>query len=167
MGMARTAHSAGAAIRSPVLEVPVSSPAENKALIEGFWNDLYVVRDWDKVASYFDDESHYEDVPAPDDGADGAANIVKRLRIGLEPIDRFDHETHRVAAEGDVVMVEHTETWHFRTGEAVKNPFVSVIEVRDGKIKLWRDHWDLQTLLGAAPQWWLDEIMSHTAEDFS
>ena len=60
--------------------------AENKKLVEALWRDLYS-RDFDKVASYFDADSHYEDVPAPDGGADGASNIVKRLKIGLEPID--------------------------------------------------------------------------------
>ena len=64
-------------------------------------------------------------------------------------------------------MTEHTETWHFHTGEVVANPFVSVHVIADGKIKIWRDHWDLQTLLGSAPQWWLDRIMSHSEADFT
>lgn len=137
----------------------------NKLLVQRFWRTLYE-RDWDAIESYFNDESHYEDVPAPDMGADGAANIVKRLRIGLEPIERFEHHTERMVADGDVVMTEHTETWHFHTGEVVANPFVSVHVIADDKIKLWKDYWDLQTLLGAAPQWWLDRIMSFSEEDF-
>ena len=100
-------------------------------------------------------------------GADGTANIVARLKIGLDGIERFDHATHLMVAEGDVVMTEHTETWHFHTGETVTNPFVSVHVIADGKIKIWRDHWDLQTLLGNAPKWWLDRIMAHSEADFT
>lgn len=144
----------------------MSTASENKALVEKFWVTLYE-RDWEAVATYFDDDSHYEDVPAPDAGADGAANIVKRLKIGLDGIESFGHDTQNIVAEGDVVMTEHTETWNFHTGESVVNPFVSVHVIRDGKIKVWRDHWDLQTLLGAAPQWWLDRIMSHSESDFT
>jgi limonene-1,2-epoxide hydrolase len=144
----------------------MSTASENKTLVEKFWATLYE-RNWDAIAEFFDDESHYEDVPAPDTGADGTANIVARLKIGLDGIERFDHATHLMVAEGDVVMTEHTETWHFHTGEIVANPFVSVHVIANGKIKIWRDHWDLQTLLGNAPKWWLDRIMAHSEADFT
>jgi limonene-1,2-epoxide hydrolase len=144
----------------------MSTESENKALVAKFWETLYT-RDWDAVAAFFDEDSHYEDVPTPDAGADGVANIVKRLKIGLDGIESFGHETRTMIADGDVVMTEHTETWNFHTGESVANPFVSVHVIADGKIKEWRDHWDLQTLLGGAPQWWLDRIMAHSESDFS
>ena len=34
----------------------------------------------------------------------------------------------------DAVITEHTETWHWKTGESVTLPFVSVHELRDGVI---------------------------------
>jgi limonene-1,2-epoxide hydrolase len=144
----------------------MSAAQINKELVQQFWITLYE-RNWDETATFFDGGSHYEDIPAPDDGADGTANIIKRLQIGLDGIESFGHETHRIIAEGDIVMTEHTETWNFHTGETVVNPFVSVMEVANGKIKIWRDHWDLQTLLGSAPQWWLDRIMAHSEADFT
>jgi limonene-1,2-epoxide hydrolase len=64
-----------------------------------------------------------------------------------------------MVAEGDTVFTEHTEDWHFGEGVVVSLPFVSVHVVEDGRAKLWRDYWDLQTLLGKAPQWWLEHIM--------
>ena len=36
--------------------------------------------------------------------------------------------------------------------------FVSVMELRDGKITRWWDYFNLATLLDAAPPWWLDHI---------
>ena len=47
---------------------------------------------------------------------------------------------------------------HPDTGEHVALPFVSVMELRDGKITRWWDYFNLPTLLDAAPQWWLDHI---------
>jgi limonene-1,2-epoxide hydrolase len=34
-----------------------------------------------------------------------------------------------------------------------------VHELRDGKIVRWWDYPDLQKLLAAAPQWWMEHIM--------
>ena len=58
--------------------------------------------------------------------------------------------------KGESVVVEHTETWHFETGEKVTNHFVTVHEVRNGKVELWRDYWDLNTLMAQGPKWWIE-----------
>ena len=52
---------------------------------------------------------------------------------------------------GGVVVTEHTEVWTWETGETVALPFVSVQQIEDGIIVLWKDYWDFQTLMGAAP----------------
>ena len=130
----------------------------NRELIEAFWQDLER-RDFDKIGSYFAEDGHYEDVPAPDAGATGPGAVAARLRVGLEPIEDYVHHLHRMVVEGDTVVTEHTEDWHFGDGVVVSLPFVSVHVIEDGKVKLWRDYWDLQTLLGGAPQWWLDHIL--------
>ena len=140
--------------------------AENKKIVAQMWESLYR-KDWDGVAAAIAEDGHYEDVPAPDPGATGPVNVVKRLRIGLDPVVRFEHDVHRVVAEGDSVLIEHTETWHFETGEKLVNKFVTVHEVRDGKIKLWRDYWDLNTMMAQAPQWWIDRVATATAANFS
>ena len=138
----------------------------NRRLIEGFWKDLYA-RDFDAVGAYFADDSLYEDVPAPDAGAVGPENVVKRLRIGLEPIERYEHHLHRMVADGSTVVTEHTEDWHFHTGEVVSLPFVSIHVIEAGKIKLWRDYWDLNTLMSGAPQWWIERLAGFSEADFS
>ena len=64
-----------------------------------------------------------------------------------------------MVADGETVMTEHEEIWGWHTGETVTLPFVSVHELRNGKIVRWFDYWDLQTLMSAAPQWWVEHIM--------
>lgn len=139
---------------------------ESRRVVEGLWACLYR-KDWEGVAAHMAPDGHYEDVPAPDAGATGPANVVKRLRVGLDPVERFEHEVHRTVAEGDTVMIEHTETWHFAGGEKVTNHFVSVHEVRDGKVALWRDYWDLNTLMAQAPRWWTERLAQHSEQEWS
>ncbi|MBI2705491.1 MAG: nuclear transport factor 2 family protein [Actinobacteria bacterium] len=131
----------------------------NRSVVIDFWAALYD-RDWDRIASFFVDESVYTDMPTPaDDMARGPEQILKRLRLGIEPITDYEHRPHAMVAEGNLVITEHEEVWRWHTGEEAVLPFVSVHELRDGKIVRWYDYWDLQTLLGNAPQWWIDHIM--------
>lgn len=130
----------------------------NKVLVRSFWDTLYE-RDWDRIGQFFGDGSEYTDVPSPaDDVARGPAQIVARLRLGLERISGYEHDLRAMVSEGGMVVTEHTETWHWHTGEQVTLPFVSVHEIRDGTIVRWWDYWDLQTLMNAAPDWWIEHI---------
>lgn len=132
---------------------------DNKARVGEFWGALYE-RDWDRIGSFFTEESQYTDVASPaDDVAHGPNQIVARLRLGLERISGYEHDLRLMVAEGDAVVTEHSETWHWHTGEEVTLPFVSVHELRGGAIIRWWDYWDLQTLMNAAPEWWIEHIM--------
>jgi ketosteroid isomerase-like protein len=143
----------------------VVSAADNKRVVERLWGALYR-KDWGALLACLADDAFYEDVPAPDAGARGPANVVRRLRIGLDHVERFEHEHHRMVAEGDSVIFEHTETWHFATGESMRNPFVTVHEVVDGKVRLWRDYWDMNTMMSQVPKWWMEAIAKHAASEF-
>ena len=87
-------------------------------------------RDFDAIAGYFAEDSHYTDVPAPEDGARGPAAIVARLRLGIEPLERYEPLPGNMVAEGDTVILEHSEAWYWGTGEHLVLPFVSVFELR-------------------------------------
>ena len=95
-----------------------------------------------------------------------ADNEIAQTRVD-RVIVRFEHEVHRTIAEGDVVILEHTEPWHFETGENLRNEFVTIHQVRDGKIARWRDYWDLNTMMAQAPQWWIERLAKASEADFS
>jgi len=138
----------------------MSDAATNKATIEQFWSDLSR-RDFDAVGSYFSAEGHYVDVPVMhvDEGAYGPERIKDRLRLGLEPLSEYRQLPVRsMVAEGDLVITEHAEEWHWGTGESVVLPFTSVHEFRAGKIVRWWDYWDLGTIMNAAPAWWIERL---------
>lgn len=124
-----------------------------------FWDALYA-RDWPLIRSFFGPESIYYDVPVGPTGAGvGPDSIEARLRLGLEGLASYEHQPG-VVAEGDggVVVTEHTEIWTWPTGETVALPFVSVQHVVDGVIVLWKDYWDYQTLMSAAPAAWHERL---------
>lgn len=133
--------------------------ASNRQLVERFWQDLYR-RDFDRVGEYFAPDGHYRDVPAPDAGAIGPQAVAARLRLGLGPIAEIHHRVCHVVAQGDIVVTEHAEEWRWHTGERIELPFVSVHEVREGRIVRWWDYWDFNTLMSAAPAWWIEYVMS-------
>jgi limonene-1,2-epoxide hydrolase len=130
----------------------------NRALVERFWADL-ARRDFAAVAAYFTPDGHYTDVPAPEEGAFGPAAIEARLRLGLEPLERYVLHPGPIVADGDLVITEHAEEWFWPSGEHVRLPFVSVHEIRDGRMVRWWDYWDMGTLMAAAPAWWVEHIM--------
>ena len=116
-------------------------------------------RDWDRVGAFFGDDSVYWDVPlGPQAAAKGAAGVVSRLRGSIELLAGFADDHLRTVADGETVMTEHAEIWTWASGETVALPVASVHVVRDGVIVLWKDYWDFQTLMGAAPQAWLDAV---------
>lgn len=131
-----------------------------KEVAAAFWAALYE-RDWERIASFFTDESVYWDVPTgPATAGRGPDGIVARLRLGLDGLSGYSHGEGTIVADDDtdLVVTEHTETWHWATGETVTLPFVSVQRIRGDHILVWRDYWDYQTLMTAAPQSWHDRL---------
>lgn len=132
--------------------------AENRRIVAAHWDSMYA-KDWSAVAARFADDAEYMDVGAVPPVHGGAA-IAARLELGLGPTERMVHRPGLVLADGDVVITEHVEEWHFHTGEVIAHPFTSVMEIRDGLIRRWHDYSHLGNLLDNAPQWWIAYIMS-------
>jgi len=134
----------------------------DKAIGERYWEALYS-HDWESVGRFFTSDANYADVGTSESGggAHGPAQIVARLKLGLGPVERHTHEPGLVVAEGSVVVTEHVEVWHFHTGEVIRHPFTSVMELDEsGLITRWWDYSNLANLLENAPAWWLEHIAS-------
>ena len=137
----------------------MSDPQSNIELVRLFWDALRR-RDFFEVGSYMSERGHYVDVPVigVDEGAYGPAETAARLKLGLEPLADYVLEDGPIVASGDMVVTEHAETWTWESGESVRLPFTSVMEVRDGKVDRWWDYFDLSTLMNAAPAAWVESI---------
>jgi limonene-1,2-epoxide hydrolase len=134
--------------------------ADTVAVARAMWSALDA-RDWDRLAGFLTDETIYYDVPTgPATAARGPEGIVARLRLGLDELSGYENAETAVAAHGDVVMIEHHETWTWPTGEVAHLPFVTVHRVVDGKVVLWKDYWDYETLRRAAPPGWEERLLT-------
>lgn len=126
--------------------------------VYGMWRALSA-RDWDALKTYLAPDCIYLDMPVgPAAAARGPDDIVKRLKIGLEPLASYQNFDGLMVSDGDDVMYEHHEEWHWPTGESAMLQFVTVHRVQYGKITLWKDYWDMGALANNAPPTWLADF---------
>ncbi|OBI99071.1 nuclear transport factor 2 family protein [Mycobacterium asiaticum] len=128
-------------------EVSTSAPAD---VVVGLWQALSR-RDWDAVKSFLSDDCLYVDMPVPALAARGPDDIVTRLKLGLEPLAAYENHDGVLVSNDSDVIYEHSETWTFQTGEKGVLRFVTVHKVVDGKITVWKDYWDFNSLVAFAP----------------
>ena len=111
----------------------------NAAVVEKF---LYALRDkdLDTAGALLDDNLVYENVGLPT--IRGRRRTMKLFAGMQKPSMGFDVKFHRVAAVGHTVLTERTDALIF--GRVRLNFWVcGVFEVREGRITLWRDYFDL------------------------
>lgn len=121
--------------------------------------------DFEAVASRCAKDCRYEDVPVGDAAtAIGPAAIIAKLSGGLGDLESLETTIHEILEHGDTVLVERTEVWHHPTGESASLPVMAVFKFREGKIVLWRDYWDMQTLIGQQPPGWLERVAAAHAK---
>jgi ketosteroid isomerase-like protein len=130
----------------------------NKQVVQMYW-DALASRDWNGMKALLTDDAHYTDVGLPGPGATGPDAVVNRVKLGIELLSSYEHlPGANMLAEGDLVMTEHTERWTFRTGEVIDHSFVSVTQLRDGKIFRWHDYSNISNIIDNAPAWWLEQL---------
>lgn len=136
----------------------------NKAIVQKYW-DALAGRDWEAMKELLTDDAEYTDVGVGGRAGIGPDGVIARLKIGLESLSDYRHlPGTNMIAEGDLVMTEHTEQWHFHTGESIDHSFVSVTQLRDGKICRWHDYSHIGNIYDNAPQWWIDDVVRRAGE---
>jgi ketosteroid isomerase-like protein len=136
----------------------------NKEIVGQFW-DALAARDWEGMKALLTDDAHYTDVGVPGPGGRGPEGVIGRLKIGIEDLAGYEHLLGaNMIGEGDLVMTEHTERWEFGTGEVIDHSFVSVTELRDGKIFRWHDYSNIPNITDNAPSWWLESVIKKAGE---
>jgi limonene-1,2-epoxide hydrolase len=96
--------------------------------------------DLDAACELLTDDVEYDNVPM---GKNIGPDALKAFLGGMGTgVDEVQFVVHRQAASGDVVINERTD--RFRVGERWFDlPVAGVFELRDGKIALWRDYFDM------------------------
>ena len=102
-----------------------------------------------ELAAFFAEDAVYHNIPfAPVIGRDAIErNIVSFIRPGkaaapgVVPVESIDFRIINIAANGPVVMTERVDVFKL-PNKSFELPVMGTFEVRDGRIKAWRDYFD-------------------------
>ncbi|MGB5757265.1 MAG: limonene-1,2-epoxide hydrolase family protein [Acidimicrobiales bacterium] len=118
---------------------------DNVAIITDFvaaWSRL----DPDELAGYFSDDGCYHNMPVgPVAGRDNVRNMIAAFTADWT---ETQWDLLNIVGSGDVVIAERLD--RTRVGDkSVDLPCTGVFEMEGGKIKMWRDYFDMATFTTA------------------
>lgn len=117
----------------------------NEAIIREFvaaWSNL----DAQELANYFSEDGTYHNMPSG--AVTGRDNIQNFIAGFVRRWESTEWDIITLLADGDTLTVERLD----RTvvaGAPVNLPALGVFEMENGKIKVWRDYFDLTTYTDA------------------
>lgn len=106
------------------------------------WHDL----DWPRVYELFAEDGVLHSMM--DEPVVGRAAIRERLAKLAPGISRIDLKVRTIGVLDGRVIVERVDDFVYN-GHAGAVPVVGVLEVQDGKVKVWREYYDRAQLLQA------------------
>jgi limonene-1,2-epoxide hydrolase len=115
--------------------------SENENIIREFigaWSRLNV----DELVDYFTEDGTYYNMPTTP--VSGHANLKQMIGGFLKDWTKTDWDILNLVSNGDVVIAERLD--RTKVGDiAVDLPCCGVFEMENGKIKMWRDYFDMAT----------------------
>ena len=120
--------------------------SENTDLIDQFsaaWSRL----DLDEVMAFFTEDAVYTNIPMdpPNEGREAIRKAIEGFMGMAQKIEFVVH--HQSENDQGVVMNERTD--RFLVGEKwAELPVMGVFEIEGGKIKAWRDYFDMAGFSG-------------------
>jgi len=112
----------------------------NTELVMNFvqaWNDM----NWDAVDDALAEDVVYHNIPM--EVIEGRAAASAFIR-GMSP-ESVNWEVLNIAENGNVVLTERVDNFVMAGGKNLSLPVMGTMELVDGKIKAWRDYFDLAT----------------------
>lgn len=124
----------------PNLAAP-SATVSASAVVEDFLAALRA-NELEAALALLAEDVEYQNVPFPRDV--GKAQVERTLRLFQRFAKEFDVTVHHIAERDGVVLTERTD---YLRGPWLDLSFwvCGTFQVRDGKIVLWRDYFDLAT----------------------
>jgi len=114
---------------------------ENERVVDEFcktWETLNI----DKVMEFFTDDAVYHNIPLKP--AKGKAEIRKTIDGFMPGTTKIEFKILSTASAGATVFNERVDSF-IVNGNHVAVPVAGVFEISGGKIKAWRDYFDLAT----------------------
>ncbi len=116
----------------------------NKQIIRDFiktWSTL----DVEKITSFFTEDGTYHNIPAS--AVTGRENVAEFIKAFAANWTSTDWEIITLIEEGDVVVAERVDKTDIEGDKHVDLPCLGIFEMKDGKIHVWRDYFDLGTYM--------------------
>lgn len=99
-------------------------------------------RNVDQIMTHFTADAVYHNIPMrPAEGTEAISKLIHKL---VAPASAIRFKVLREVADATTVMNERVDTFVI-DGKDVSLPVMGVFEVQDGKIKAWRDYFDLES----------------------
>ncbi len=98
--------------------------------------------DVEELVDYFTEDAVYHNMPGPPIESKPAITTI--LQQILVPTTRAEWEMLNIAEVGDVVLTERVDRFDI-AGKRVELPVAGVFEIEGGKIRAWRDYFDMAT----------------------
>ena len=117
--------------------------ATNHATITAFceiWPQVWESQDLQLMLDYFTDDIIWQDIPG--ESRSGKQACVDFMMPFVKRAKYFRMEPRNIVANGDIVMLERVDYLELKGVDTVL-PVVAVFEMADGKIRQWRDYFDL------------------------
>jgi limonene-1,2-epoxide hydrolase len=117
------------------------SSSPDIALVESFF-EAFHAKDLDRALAMMSDDVVYQNVPFPSDR--GKPAVARTLRAFGRVMTGFEARMKNIAARDGVVLTERVD---ILTGPLVHLEIwvCGTFEIRNGRITLWRDYFDLAT----------------------
>jgi limonene-1,2-epoxide hydrolase len=100
----------------------------------------FAAKDADTIASLLADDVVYHNVGM--EPAVGKQASLAAIQGFLDMSESLVFDIHRIAATGDVVLTERTDTFSF-DGAKAPIPVMGAFDLRGGLIVEWRDYFDM------------------------
>ncbi len=119
---------------------------DNEKIIIEFinaWSRLDVT----ELTGYFADDGTYHNIPiAPITGKKEIENFIKGF---IENWTETNWDIINIVSKGNIVITERLDRTKIGDEKSVDLPCVGIFEMENGKIKIWRDYFDLGTYFKA------------------
>jgi limonene-1,2-epoxide hydrolase len=103
-------------------------------------------RDYETALPLLAEDVEYQNMPLPP--VHGRAAARETIEALMAMCTGAEWIVHREVADGDLVMNERVDRFELH-GRWVDLPVAGVFVVSDGQIVLWRDYFDLPTIMSA------------------
>jgi limonene-1,2-epoxide hydrolase len=130
--------------------------------------DAWRQKDLAAVLDFVSDDLvyHFHVGTRPIVGKDAFEKFLKRLG---EQQQEVGWRIVRHAQAGDVLFVEGFDDYVDRKGRRIRHPYAGVFEFQGGRIRRWRDHFDLGLLqrlqAGESLPDWLEDLVTADSAD--